>query len=442
MQLLFEYSNQILVSNPARLKEYLYSVWQQNYDSKDISIAESTNAEQPDKNPQHQPFLTFDGTLVHANNYVGFIQFENNHLEIYPKVFKCETTPAPLMLRHLFFWFSYCRKWKLPFTKSSLSTSESLDLPEMIINVMANTLFNTVSSQPISLYHSIEETLLKPKGKINFSKYLSKGFINANHHHVDCDYEPFIFDNKLNRTIKFTCRLLLQRTKLYENQEILQRIIFILDEVDDQPCTHIELETIILNPLFSDYSEVKDICKYVIQQLMYSNEQYEFSQWCLLFPMEHIFEDFIAGFLETHFSAEWKVEYQKSNLNLSVMPQAFQMQHDIFLTSKKDPSRAIIIDTKYKLRDRNFKRDKKKGVVQSDMYQMVTYALRRGCKEVIILYPNVGEELNTPDNFKVQSGFCNADMISVTTAEVPFWSVGNFVSLQKNLKKSLESLLR
>ena len=93
--------------------------------------------------------------------------------------------------------------------------------------------------------------------------------------------------------------------------------------------------------------------------------------------MEYIFEDFISGFLENKFSSDWNVEYQKSNMNLSTNPEAFRMQHDIFLTSRRDKTKKIIVDTKYKLRDSNFKEDKKKGISQADLYQMVSYALRK-----------------------------------------------------------------
>ena len=166
------------------------------------------------------------------------------------------------------------------------------------------------------------------------------------------------------------------------------------------------------------------------------------SHWSLLFPMEYIFEDFIAGFLENKFSSEWKVEYQKSNMNLSSKPDAFQMQHDIFLTLKKDKTKRIIVDTKYKLRGGDFKEDKKKGISQADMYQMVSYALRRGCKDVILLYPNIDEALNESDSFSVKSGFQEDVNISIVAAEVPFWSIADFTNLSTNLYGALKEILK
>ncbi|MEO9257099.1 MAG: restriction endonuclease [Crocinitomicaceae bacterium] len=440
MPLLFEYHNEVEIDNPKMLKVYLHQVWNDQYtvllNQEDNSAEEVLNSGR-----NYQPFLNFDGNSIRANNYVGFIQLNGLHLEIYPKVFKHYAAKPVLMIKHLFFWFDYCRKWKFPFTKSRLDSLDDFDLPELIIYLMSSKMLETVLSLPISLYQPVEESLYTPKGKINFKRYLSSGFINGNQQILECDYEPFVFDNRLNRVMKYVCRLLLSRTRFTENQNILNELIFILDEVTDQPCSYQDLETVVLNPIFEDYAAVKDICKTILQHLIYANQQYDLSQWSLLFPMEYIFEDFIAGFIESNFSNDWKVEYQKSNLNLSSEPAAFQMQHDIFLTYRKDANKKIIIDTKYKLRDANFKKDNKKGISQTDMYQMTSYAFRRGCSNVLILYPNLGENINSTDTFKIESGFSNAEIL-ITAAEVPFWSLVNFENISNELHVILSELLK
>ncbi len=437
---LFEYDNYACVENPQLLNSYLQRIWQDQLDPLSITSEVPFMVDEISES-NFQPFLTFNGNLIRARNYVGFIQTSDVHIEIYPKVFKSHPTKPSLMLRHIFFWFDFCRKWKFPFNKSNLDSFDNIELPELIIYLMATKLLDTVSASPISLYQSVEESLYIPKGKINFNRYLVSGLINGNHHIIDCEHEPFVFDNKLNRAIKYTSRLLLNRTKFAENQNLLQELIFILDDVKDQSFSCPDLETITLNPLFSDYFEVKDICQIVLQQLLYANQQFDLSQWSLLFPMEYIFEDFIAGFLETKFSTSWKVEYQKSNMNLSVSPNAFQMKHDILLTSRENSSLKIIVDTKYKLRPTDFKSENKKGVSQTDMYQMVSYAFRRGCTNVLILYPNIDETVNKPDTFIVQSGFPGAECIKITTAEITFWSISNFNELSTILQADLASIL-
>jgi 5-methylcytosine-specific restriction enzyme subunit McrC len=438
MPLMFEYGQWENISNKDVLKRMLHDMWQR---SRFVDSEAETNEEEQDS--RFQPFLKFDGNQIRANNYVGFIQNQEEVIEIYPKVFKNIPNihlQKELMLRHIFYWFSYCRKWRFPFNQAALDTIEIDQFPELIINLIANQILESVSQQPLTIYQQCEEALQTPRGSINFGRYISSSLSRGHFQSIECDYEPFLFDNKANRIIKYCSRLLLNQTKFHENQRILQEIIFILDEVEDVPCTVNDIEKVTLNSFFEEYSSLLDSCRLILSQQLYSSNAYDLSQWCLLFPMEYIFEDFFAGFLEKNFNQQWKVEYQKSNLYLSNNPRAFQMQHDIFLTSKADPNRKIIVDTKYKLRDQNFKSDPKKGVAQSDLYQMVSYAVKRGCTEVLLIYPNLSEEINAPDKFEIVSGFVGQEKINVTALEIPFWSFMDFKSLDKKLNNKIEQI--
>jgi 5-methylcytosine-specific restriction enzyme subunit McrC len=156
--------------------------------------------------------------------------------------------------------------------------------------------------------------------------------------------------------------------------------------------------------------------------------------------MEYIFEDFVAGFLEQYFSNDWKVEYQKSDMYLT-KEGVFQMQHDIFLTSILFPKKRVIIDTKYKMRGLNFKDDNKKGVAQNDLYQMTSYAYRRGCENVLLLYPNENEFISDSDTFNITSGFNDNNTIKVIAGEIPFWSIKGIEVVPVLLKNKLQKLL-
>ena len=393
---LFEYDKWITVENSAALFHSLKTIWRQrNY----TDLTEDLEENQTDKN--YQPFLRFSNNEIRANNYVGFIQTSTDLVEIYPKVFRnCQEKDKNDMLRHIFFWFNYCRKWKFPFSQAQLDNFSIDEFPELIINLIANQFLETLSNQPLTMYQSVEEAMQTPRGSINFKRYIANSLVSGNFQDIECDYEPFLFDNKVNRVIKYCSRLLMNQTKFAENLQMLQEVVFLLDEVENISCNSFEVENIILNSFFEDYNKVLDSCKLILNQQIYSSNKYDLSQWCLLFPMEYIFEDFVAGFIEEKFSKDWKVEYQKSNEYLSCNPQAFNMQHDIFLTSKNTDRRRIIIDTKYKLRSSDFKNDKKKGIAQSDLYQMTSYAFRRGCTDIFLLYPNITDDLNEPDVLK------------------------------------------
>jgi 5-methylcytosine-specific restriction enzyme subunit McrC len=425
---LFEYGKWESIKNKIALHQMLKDIWKQR-------LFVNTNSEltEDETDNHYQPFLQFDDNQIRANNFVGFIQNGEEVIEIYPKVFRQHfSNPSEnekiSMLRHIFYWFSYCRKWNFPFNQASLDTIEIDEFPELIINLIANQFLETISKQPLTMYQEVEEALITPRGTINFKRYISGSLSHGNFQNIECDYEPFLFDNKVNRVIKYCSRLLMKQTKFSENLRMLQDVVFILDEVEDLHCSLHDLDKISLNTFFEDYSVLLDSCKLILSQQLYSSNTYDLSQWCLLFPMEYIFEDFLAGFLENKFSSDWKVEYQKSDEYLSNNPKVFNMQHDIFLTSRHGSKRKVIIDTKYKIRQDNFKEDPKKGVAQADLYQMVSYAFKRGCTDIILVYPNLSDTINTADSFEIISGFEGADKVNIIAIEIPFWTMNNFNS--------------
>jgi 5-methylcytosine-specific restriction enzyme subunit McrC len=429
--LLFEFGNGVYEGNLPELKKFLINTWQQKLLV--IRCEENEDTEERDTN-NYQPFLQFDGNNIQAKNYVGFIQRPDHLIEIYPKVFKhLNNVSKAIMLRHIFFWFEYCRKWLFPFTQASLDTQEIDSLPELIIYLYSTHIYKVILNQPYVMYHEIEETLLYPRGAINIKRYIKNSLITGNNHKLECDYEPFLFDNKVNRIIKYCCRLLLSQTKFSETTNVLQEILFFLDEVEDMPCYIHDIQTLNINAFYEGYNEIMANCSTILQQQLYSNTSYDLSQWSLLFPMEYIFEDFLAGFLEMNFSKKWKVKYQESSRYLSDQPIAFNMQHDIFLTSKDGNNKKIIIDTKYKLRDKNYKNDLKKGIAQNDLYQVLSYAYKRGCTDVFLIYPNINENITDPDTFEIKSDFSENTVIKVTALEIPFWSITDFPGLSDKL---------
>lgn len=426
----FEFGQSFEVSSRDELEEYLNAIWLSSY-SGHVNDAEELLS-------RKQRFLNFDGNNARARNFIGFIQGEKDSIEIYPKVFREAGMEKSEILRHLFFWFDYCRKWKFPFSNVNLASLPDIDLPELIINLIANHIHEVISTNPISLYQDIEEAMVMPKGTLNFSRYLSSSISKGNFHILECDHQPMVYDNRLNRTIKYVARLLANKAQYSETRQKLDDIIFILDDVEEQVCHTAMLDNIPLSPFFIEYHTTIGLCRLVLEKHLYSHSFDEAQHWSLLLPMEYVFEDFIAGFLERHFSDNWHIKYQKSDMYLAD-ERVFQMQHDIFLVSKKDDKIKIIVDTKYKLRG-DFKNDRKRGIAQSDLYQMTSYAFKRGCNQVLLLYPNQAEALSAPDSFYI-SNFGSTQTIEVIAAEVPFWSKKGHQIVEQNIFDTFSKLL-
>lgn len=309
----------------------------------------------------------------------------------------------------------------------------------MIIYLIAGTIDETVNTKPYSAYEEVEEALLTPRGKINFNRY-TKNLSLGRNQYIDCDHEPFVYDNKVNRIIKYCVRLLLSKATVPETLRILNGIIDVLDEVEDQVCSVNQLDQIRISMMFEEYEAVMQFCRMILENQVYSYAEYEMKSWSLLFPMEYIFEDFIAGFLKKHFNQEFEIEAQKSELYLHQHPQTFNLQQDILLTNRKTKEQ-VIIDTKYKPRWGLSVSDKKRGVSQSDIYQMISYAYRRGTDKVILSYPNTSDKLAGDYMFKVQKSKEN-EHIKIKVVDIPFWSSTDHKEVESKLLVRLGNVLR
>lgn len=296
----------------------------------------------------NQSFFTFDGNKAKSRNYVGFMNYEDKFIEIYPKVFRKHNPNKDLMHRHLIYWLSKCKKIKFPFSNTLLDTYESESFPELIIYLITKHIYETVNEQPYSTYEYVEEALQTPRGRINFNRY-SNSLTYGRNHLIDCDYEPFVFDNLLNKVIKYCVRLLQSISKAPETQLLLNEIIFIFDEVEDAVCNVSHLNQVKIPSMFESYEVVIQSCRMILENHIYSYEDYDLKNWNLLLPMELIFEDFIASFIENNFSNDFKVTKQKSDLYLDGTQNIFNLQQDILITNK-ETKESVIIDTKYKLR--------------------------------------------------------------------------------------------
>jgi 5-methylcytosine-specific restriction enzyme subunit McrC len=439
--MLFEYSdnNNLLESHRSRLnlENFLKEIWSKRYFAYAKELEDDLEPDGLDL--RNQPFLCFDGSHYRTQNFVGFIQFEEQLIEIYPKVFKDASLSTEDILKHIFYWFSHCRKLHFPVLETSLDSLTFESLPELLIWNFADYCFKTLSTQPFSRYEVIEEALYIPRGKINFPAYIKNGLGTGNYHKIDCIHEPFLFDNTLNRGIKYVCRLLMNISTMKETRDRIEEILFILDEVEDISCSSTDFNKIILSPMFSDYEPIKEWCKRLLDQQLYSSSSYNSMQWSLLLPMEYVFEDFIFGFIKHHFSSYYKIESQKSNYYLAD-GNVFQLRHDIFLEHRITRD-IIIVDTKYKLRQGSDITDKKRGVSQADMYQMLSYAYRRGCEKVIMLYPNSSDQLQEDAVFKIATDFENRSEIEIKICDVPFWSGTSIDELKLKLKNRLSIIL-
>ena len=324
---------------------------------------------------------------------------------------------------------------KFPFSFADVSKLQFDDFLELLIYIFANFTEDVISNQSFQTYQTVGEETPFLKGRISFEEYTKNNLTTGKWQNFFCNHEPLVYDNLFNRIVKYVTKRLLAVSGNYLNQERLNEILFILNDVSDIPCSANDCDKVKLNPLFAEHKHILDLCRLYLSNQVIDLEDEDSNNFCFLLPMEYIFEDFIFGFV----SDTWPTLHIRSQstdyLALSNGSCVFQIRNDIYIPEK------LIIDTKYKIRSNND--GLKAGVAQSDLYQMISYALRRNCNKVLLLYPASVNSSATDASFYVPSALLPESIeIEARSVNIIFNSLQDADMTMKSRIKALCSLFQ
>nr|WP_240347844.1 McrC family protein [Longitalea arenae] len=398
---------------------------------------ENTEEEEQEVKIQGQRFFDFtiDGKIS-ARNFVGVVQYEGIRIEVYPKIFASEQTENVKKWQlNLLYWLTYCRKIKFPFSFADVSKLEFDDYLELLIYIFANYTEEVIARQPFQTYHLVEEEASFLKGRLLFDEYTKQHLSTGNWQSFYCAHQPFVYDNLFNRIIKYVAKRLSAVSTNHLNIEKLNELLFLLHDVADVSCIAEDCEKVKLNPLFEDHKQVLELCRLYLSNQVIDMDSEDSRNFCFLIPMEYIFEEFIFGFIDD----KWPLINAKPQsigyLALNGDRQVFQIRNDIYINKR------LIIDTKYKIRKNA--NDLKAGVSQNDLYQMVSYALRRGCTNVLLLYPASNNTTNEPTIFQVPSRMLSDNInIQVSDIDIMFENIHQADNLMVKRIKELSPIFR
>lgn len=403
------------------LRKFIEESWSNRYTLYDDSLLDSDDETYKGK----QRFFTFDGNKIKANNYIGFLSYEGLDITVYPKVFdkSIELKDIDKYLSiNLLYWLSYSDRIKIPFINTDMDLSNIDDFLEILIYIFSKYTCELIYNKPYNTYEEVEEELDFLKGRLNTSSYIKENLGTGRWHKFNCTHDPFKYNNKFNKIIKFVSNMLLNISNNKDNIYYLQKINFILDEVDDIVCSIYDCKDVILSRLNEEYRVILNFCEMFLSStsMLKSNGNDNFN-FCFLIPMEILYEDFVFNFIKRNLKDKYKeIKKQKSNLFLADLyvnnefsHRAFNLKQDIFL--KDYNSKTFIIDTKYKVLSNDYP---KFGVSQGDMYQMASYAFRGGYVNLFLVYPKVDSFYDEIKYF-VRSPFMN-EKISISIKFVSF----------------------
>ena len=269
------------------------------------------------------------------------------------------------------------------FNVSNLKT-DRMSLFEIFISMFAAEAATLVKQGLKSSYTPVEANERFFKGKMNVPQNIKQNYISRERFYVR--YDEWSVNRPENRLVKATLRLLQKQSSDDRNRLNLSRLLSSFDGVDASSDYESDFSKCVSDRSMSHYEKALSWCKVFLRGNSFTAFSGSDVAVALLFPMEKVFESYVATKMRRLASYNVELRTQDSKYSLFDRPtKAFSIRPDIV---KVDGGVTVVLDTKWKLLSENVLNY---GISQSDMYQMYAYGKKYDAEKIVLLLPATGE---------------------------------------------------
>ncbi len=341
---------------------------------------------------------------IRVQNYGGVVQVPRLRIQILPKIDTSHRTAdqpyrqgeaaQSLAQANLLYMLAFTRR--IPIRERDLAglRLQKLPLLEALLRIFVERLLEELRQGIEHAYVIREENSRFVRGKLLLSEHVRHNVSRKDR--VFVAYDDFVPDIWLNRILKATCARLVGLTSVTRTQQRLQEATFYFEGVRDVPIRRYHFGKVFLSRNAERFRELLDFCWVVLIESSPAPSFGLSHTFSLLFPMETLFEEFIARFIK-RYSEDFGLH--RNMIHIQAVRRRrwllrdvanhgkFQLKPDIVIDESPTIPQ-VIIDTKWKRLKRDSE-DSKNGVSQADLYQLFAYAHRYESPDNVLLYPQV-----------------------------------------------------
>lgn len=234
-------------------------------------------------------------------------------------------------------------------------------------------------------YQRVEEELPFLRGQLNMTQQLRQP--PGREHRFYVRHEVYVPDRPENRLLRLALERVRQTTKNPEHWRLAQELSFRLAEIPVSRQVAQDFRAWGHDRLLAHYRPVRPWCELILNQHMPLAVAGDFRGISLLFPMEKLFERFVARWLRAALplGVDMRTPARSESLCVHQGEPMFRLEPDIFIA---DDTQRWVLDTKWKLLDA-CKRADKYGLSQGDFYQLFAYGQKylAGAGRMALIYP-------------------------------------------------------
>jgi 5-methylcytosine-specific restriction enzyme subunit McrC len=329
--------------------------------------------------------------VLQVQQYAGVIICpDGTQIEVLPKVVKHsdDRQSDTLARMSLLMMLKSLKQFRHIETETASIKKQKMPLMEIFIAQFLNSVNRLVKKGIKSDYVREQDNNAFLKGKLLHSQQLKHNFINKHKFYVE--YDAYLLDRAENRVIHSALNTVTAYTKLNKTQKLAQELLFAFDDIPLSKNYKNDFSTIKLARGMQHYEAPISWARLILEGFSPQSMLGKHNAFSLLFPMEAVFESFVAKYLKQRVKHPLKISAQVQSKSLVSYGENkyFRLKPDLYLSS--DMGHKTVLDTKWKLIDQNKTTGKDKfGLSQDDFYQMLGYGYKYldGDGDLVLIYP-------------------------------------------------------
>ena len=334
---------------------------------------------------EHGLFMKRCGkSLFQVQSYVGVLQTPcGTQIEILPKISDSSKEGDEKSRKALMRMLRYLKDANFKLGGDANLKTAPMHLLELFMSYFLQEVNRLVKRGVRSDYVTREENQVFLKGKLLINQQIQRNTVQQQR--FFCAYDEYEPNRPENRLIHSALQKVSRLSRNANNQRLSRELMFVFADVPISKNIRQDFLKCKSNRAMVHYQHPLEWCRLILNEESTVSSAGNTKTISILFPMERIFEDYVAAMLRKSLGKKgYSVRTQESRKHLCVSPNKFQMKPDIVI---RNGDECWVADTKWKVID---ERESKHGVSQSDMYQLYAYGKKYkadGCQMVFLIYP-------------------------------------------------------
>lgn len=326
-----------------------------------------------------------DRRCLKLDNYVGVLESPcGTRIEILPKHFEqgdCLQQSRALLRRMI------QQALNLPTRAVGAASLQRFEAPlsEWVMARFLDALDHLIKRGIRFDYQRVEEEQPFLRGQLNAVQQMRQS--PSRRHHFQIRHDVFLPDRPENRLLKTALELVCKTTQDSSSWRLAHELRTVLLEIPSSRDTAQDFKQWRNDRLMAHYQPVKPWVGLIIQHQTPLAVAGEWRGMSLLFPMERLFENYVAACLRDTLvpGATLRTQVTGEHLCLHRDRHVFQLRPD--LMAELDGKRWVM-DTKWKRLEGELV-GKHYGISQADIYQMFAYGHKylKGEGDLVLIYP-------------------------------------------------------